>query len=57
MLGLKQGTLPKAPDQIGDIAVPTVDPTLAWPVHDGDVAPSFLVRLATTLASIFVRRA
>ena len=57
MLSMKQGILPKAPDQLGDITVPTVDATLAWPVHDGDVAPSVLVRLATTLVSIFVRRA
>ena len=56
MLGLKQGTLPKQPDQFGDISVPTADPTLAWPVHDGDVAPGILVRLLTGLVSIFVRR-
>ena len=57
MLGMKQGTLPKAPDQIGGIAVPTADPTLAWPVHDGDVAPGWLVRFTASLAGVFLRRA
>ena len=57
MLGMKQGTLPKAPDQIGDIAIPTADPTLAWPVHDGDVAPGLFARLITLIGTILWRRA
>jgi hypothetical protein len=56
LVGLKQGFLAKDP-WAGEFPVPLTDLVLAWPVHDGDVSPSFLVRLATTLASIFVRRA
>jgi hypothetical protein len=57
MLGMKQGTLPKVPDQIGDLVVATPDPTLAWPVHDGDVAPGLFARLITLISTTLLRRA
>ena len=48
MAGLKQGRLAKnpwAPDPSLGIAPPLADRVLTWPVHDGDVAAGFLVRL------------
>lgn len=48
MSGLKQGTLAKdpwAPDPALGIAPPLADVVRTWPVHDGDVAGSFLRRL------------
>lgn len=55
MLGLKQGRLAKNPWQMGDLTVPLAEKVLAWPVHDGDVRPSFLVRLASLWTTAFAR--
>lgn len=56
LVGLKQGTLAKNP-WAGDFPVPLTDKVLVWPVHDGDVAPSVLVRLISRAAALFGRRA
>ena len=48
MSGLKQGRLAKdpwAPDPALGAAPPLADVVLTWPVHDGDVAAGFFVRL------------
>ena len=48
MSGLKQGSLAKdpwAPDPALGAAPPLADVVLTWPVHDGDVAAGFFVRL------------
>lgn len=55
MLGLKQGRLAKDPWH-GEFVVPLTDKVLAWPVHDGDVAPSIVVRIITRFTSLFARR-
>ena len=55
MLGLKQGKLAKNPWRMGDMTIPLADKVLAWPVHDGDVRPGFLVRLASLWTTAFAR--
>jgi hypothetical protein len=48
MTGLKQGRLAKnpwAPDPSLGIAPPLADLVLTWPVHDGDVAAGFFLRV------------
>lgn len=48
MTGLKQGRLAKDPwaaDPALGGAIPLADLVLTWPVHDGDVAAGFLVRV------------
>lgn len=55
LTGLKQGKLPKNPWQTGDLAIPLTDKVLAWPVHDGDVRPGFLMRLASLWTTVFAR--
>lgn len=55
LMGLKQGRLPKNPWQLGEFEMPLPDKVLAWPVHDGDVRPGFLVRLATLWTTLFAR--
>lgn len=54
MLGFKQGRLAKDPWH-GEFAVPLTDKVLAWPVHDGDVAPGFLVRFVSRIVSLVAR--
>ena len=59
MSGLKQGRLAKnpwAPDPGLGGAVPLADRVLTWPVHDGDVARGFLLRLVDAVLSLFRRR-
>ena len=48
MVGFKQGTLAKNPwaeDPALGGSVPLTEPVLTWPVHDGDVARGFFLRL------------
>jgi hypothetical protein len=58
MTGLKQGRLAKDPwavdPGLGE-TVPLADVILTWPVHEGDVAPSFFVRLIDAIVSSFTR--
>jgi hypothetical protein len=56
MTGLKQGRLAKnpwAPDPALGGAVPLADLVLTWPVHDGDVARGFLLRLLHAVLNLF----
>ena len=55
LTGLKQGTMPKDPWHTGEFTVPPTDKVLAWPVHDGDVAPGFLVRFVSRIVSLVAR--
>ncbi len=55
MLGFKQGRLAKDPWH-GEFPVPLTDKVLVWPVHDGDVAPGFLLRFISGMMDLFVRR-
>lgn len=55
LTGLKQGKLAKNPWQTGGLSIPLTDKVLAWPVHDGDVAPSVFARLLTLFTTIFTR--
>ena len=59
MSGLKQGHLAKDPWAVDPVlggAVPLADLVLTWPVHDGDVAAGFLVRLVDAVLHLFRRR-
>lgn len=56
ILGMRQGRLAKDPWG-GEMPIPLADKVLAWPVHDGDVAPGFLVRLLTAIRDLILRRA
>lgn len=56
LTGLKQGKLAKNPWQSGGITIPLPDKVLAWPVHDGDVAPNVFVRFIWWLTTLFTRR-
>jgi hypothetical protein len=52
MTGLKQGPLAKNPwamDPALGGAIPLTDRVLTWPVHDGDVAAGFLIRLVDAI--------
>lgn len=55
MLGMKQGRLAKDPWH-GEFAVPLTDKVLAWPVHDGDVAPGRLWDILTRITTGLWRR-
>lgn len=54
MLGLKQGRMPKDPWG-GELGMVLPDKVLTWPVHDGDVAPGFLVRFASAFREVLLR--
>jgi hypothetical protein len=59
MTGLKQGTLAKNPWAIDPAlggAVPLADLVLTWPVHDGDVARGFFLRLISAVLDLFRAR-
>jgi hypothetical protein len=56
--GLKQGRLAKNPWAVDPIlggAIPLTDAVLTWPVHDGDVARGFLLRLIDAVLRLFRR--
>ena len=56
MTGLKQGPLAKDPwaaDPSLGGAIPLADLVLTWPVHDGDVAAGFFLRLVDALLYLF----
>ena len=56
MSGLKQGRLAKnpwAPDPALGGAVPLTDQVLTWPVHDGDIARGYLLRLLDAVLHLF----
>jgi hypothetical protein len=59
MTGLKQGRLAKDPWAVNPAlggAVPLTDLVLTWPVHDGDVAAGFFLRLVDAIVHLFRRR-
>jgi hypothetical protein len=56
MLGMKQGRLTKDPWG-GDMPIPLADKVLAWPVHDGDVAPGLFAGIFTRITTMLWRRA
>ena len=59
MTGLKQGTLAKNPWAVDPAlggAVPLSDLVLTWPVHDGDVAQGFFLRLIEAVVTLFRRK-
>lgn len=59
MTGLKQGRLAKNPWAVDPAlggAVPLTDLVLTWPVHDGDVAAGFFLRLFNAILYLIRRR-
>jgi hypothetical protein len=53
MTGIKQGKLPKNPWMMDGLPIPLTDQVLAWPVHDGDVGASPLVRFLRATLELF----
>ncbi len=56
MLNMKQGTLPKQPGAFDGASMPSIDPTLAWPVRAGDVGAGIFGRLLRRLTTALARR-